>query len=102
MQGETSPNSTTFVDPIRPKDVRQKKGKHCGLNLRAAKEEAAKRRRRRAQSVEQAQLQRHLALTQNYAGQTDELGPYSQNSNPGFERQEEFLKDKLLMRIITI
>ena len=34
----------TFIDPIRPKDVRQKKRKHCGLALREAldKEEADK------------------------------------------------------------
>lgn len=86
---------TTFVDPIRPKDVRYKKGRRRGLTLREAleEEEADKRRRRRAASVEQAQLQRHLALTQDYAGQTNELGPFLQNSNPGFERQKEFLED---------
>lgn len=30
---------TTFVDPIRPKDVRQKKGRRRGLTLREALEE---------------------------------------------------------------
>lgn len=86
---------TTFIDPIRPKDIRQKKGKRRGLTLREAldEEEADKRRRRRAQSVEQAQLQRHLALTQNYTAQTNDLGPFLQNSNPEFERYEEFLDE---------
>lgn len=84
---------TTFVDPIRPKDVRHKKGKRRGLTLREAldEEEGDERRRRRAQSVEQAQIQKHLALTQNYIAQTNELGSFSQNSNPGFEQHEDFL-----------
>lgn len=70
-----------------------KKGKRRDLTLREAldEEEADERRRRSAQSVEQAQIQNHLALTQNYIAQTDELGPFSQNSNSGFERHEDFL-----------
>lgn len=43
--------------------------------------------------MEQAQLQRHLVLTQDYAENTNKLAPFSQNSNPGFERQKEFLED---------
>ena len=31
--------STIFVNPIRPKDVMLKKGKHCGLSLRKALKE---------------------------------------------------------------
>ena len=86
---------TTFVDPIRPKDVCQKKRKRRGLTLREAldKKEADKRRQRRAQSVEQAQIQKHLALTQTYKAQTNEFGSFSQNSNPGFERQCENVSD---------
>ena len=51
--------STTFVDPIRPKDVKLKKRKRRGLSLREAleKEEAEKRRRQRAESIEQARLE---------------------------------------------
>lgn len=33
----------------------------------------------------------YLALTQNYIAQTNELGSFSQNSNPGFEQHEDFL-----------
>lgn len=53
---------TTFVDPIWPKNVHYKKGRRCGLTLCEVLEEekADKQRRRRAKSVKQAQLQRHL------------------------------------------
>ena len=32
-------------------------------------------------------------MTQNYTAQTNDLGPYLQNSNPEFERHEEFLDE---------
>ncbi|MCJ1345828.1 hypothetical protein MMC31_004037 [Peltigera leucophlebia] len=56
---------TTFVDPIRPKDVRFTKGKrrHGPTNHKAAQaEEADERRRRRAQSIEEARVLRHDRL----------------------------------------
>ena len=45
---------TTFADPIKPKDVKLKKGKRRGLSLREAleEEEAEKRRQRQAESIE--------------------------------------------------
>ena len=47
---------TTFVDPIRPKDVKLKKGKRRGLSLHEPleEEEAEKRQQRRAESIERA------------------------------------------------
>lgn len=61
--------STTFVDPIRPKDVKFRKGKRRGLSLREAleEEEVEKRRRRRAESIERSRLGRHNALFQPQA-----------------------------------
>lgn len=58
---------TTFVDPIRPKDVKLKKRKRRGLSLRETleEEEAEKRRRQRAESIEQARLERHNVLSQS-------------------------------------
>lgn len=53
---------TTFVDPIRPKDVKFRKGKRRGLSLREALEEVKERRRRRAELIEQARLEQHNAL----------------------------------------
>lgn len=59
--------ATTFIDPIRPKDVKLKKGKRRGLSFRQAleEEEAEKRRRQRAESIEQARLERHNVLSQS-------------------------------------
>ncbi len=86
---------TTFVDPLRPKNVCQKKRKRCSLTLCEAldKEEADKRPWRRAQSVDQTQIPKYLALMHIYKAQTNECGPFSQNSNPGFERQCENILD---------
>ena len=57
---------TTFVDPIRPKDVKLKKGKRRGLSLRKAleEEETEKQRQRQAESIGQARLERHNVLSQ--------------------------------------
>ena len=57
---------TTFVDPIWPKDVREKKKKRCSLTFREAldEEEADEQQKCRTQSVEQAQIQKYLALPQ--------------------------------------
>ena len=55
---------TTFVDPIRPQDVKFKKGKHCGLSLYKVLEEekAEKRQWRQIKSIKQAQLEQHNVL----------------------------------------
>ena len=44
---------TTFVDPIRPKDVMLKKRKFCGLSLRKAlkEEEVEKQQQHQAKSI---------------------------------------------------
>lgn len=81
---------TTFVDPIRPKDVKLKKGKRRGLSLREAleKEEVEKRRRRRAKSIEQARLERHNALSQSQSP-AKSLHPFLQDSNSPFHQSPE-------------
>ena len=73
---------TTFVDPIRPKDVKLKNGKRRGLSLLEAleEEEAEKRRRRRAESIEQARLERHNALLQSQ-NNANNPNPFFQDSN---------------------
>lgn len=60
---------TNFVDPIRPKDVKFRKGKRRGLSLREAleEEEVEEPQRRQVESIEQSQLERHNALFQPQA-----------------------------------
>lgn len=59
--------STIFVDPIRLKDVKLKKGKRCGLSLRKVLKEkiVEKQWQRQAESIKQAWLERYNTLLQS-------------------------------------
>ena len=87
---------TTFVNPIRPKHVKLKRFTLRGLSLRKAleEEEAEKQRQRRAESIEQARLERYNALFQlhNIFNDSD---PFSQDSKPS-SQQDPSLSDQNL------
>lgn len=81
----------TFVDPIRPKDSKLKKGKCCGLSLLKAleEEEAEKQRQQRANSIEQARLERHNALFQLHKN-TNNSDPFFQNPDLPSQQNQSF------------
>ena len=82
-QTDHSEVPTAFVDPIRPKDVKLKKGKRRGLSLCEALEEgeAEGQRQRRAESSEQTWLERHNVLSQSQINAENPNFPSSQGPN---------------------